>query len=412
MLALMRYMKGYLLVRLTGFSPERFLNLCSKNGIALWGLQYGDKGYEFYMGVDGFRKIRPLVRKSKTRLVILKKFGLPFFLHKNKKRKMFAVGVVLFAAVLYLMSIFIWDIHFEGTYSYTEDMLLKFLKENGIEHGILKNRISCEEIEQKLRNNYDEITWVSAQISGTRLIIKIRENYDLLKVEEKDTSPCDLVAARDGIITEMVVRTGIPQVAVGDVVKKGQVLVSGIVPITNDGEEVVATHAVRSDATIMAKTVVSYRDRFSLVHQRRVYTGKTDKTFYFKAFDVKGTVRGRRLGFKEYDSVVQEKQLRLFSNFSLPFYWGEENVREYISYEEIYTEEEARELSGKRQEYFIEKIGEKGVQIIENHVTILINGTECISEGTMTAVEPLGSEQAINYPEESEEGADLTGGSH
>lgn len=402
-LALARYGKGYLRVRLTGISPERFLNLCARNGIALWGLVYGSGGYEFYIGLGEFRKIRPLVRKSKTRLVILERFGLPFFLHKNRKRKMFAVGMLLFGLVLYLMSVFIWDIHFEGNYSYTEDMLLQFLKDNGITHGIPKGEVSCESIEQLLRNNYEEITWVSAQISGTRLIIKVKENYDLLKVEEKENAPCDLVAAKDGIITEMVVRSGIPQVAVGDVVHQGQVLVSGLVPITNDADEVVAEHAVRSDATILAKTVIRYQDSFPLVHQRKAYTGRQDLSVYIKVFHSKLKLRGRRLGFSEYDSVAEERQLRLFSNFYLPFYWGEERLREYVEYEKIDTEEEAREKSLQRQKYFVEKNGEKGVQIIENHVTILVNGTDCISEGTMAAVEPLGAVRLINEPEETME---------
>ena len=70
---------GYLLVQLRGFSPERFLNLCSANRIEIWDLEYRDGGYQFYITVKGYRAVKPLVKKSKVRLRIVEKFGLPFF---------------------------------------------------------------------------------------------------------------------------------------------------------------------------------------------------------------------------------------------------------------------------------------------------------------------------------------------
>ena len=54
---------------------------------------------------------------------------------------------------------------------------------------------------------------------------------------EKDETPCDLVAAKPGVITAMIVRQGTAQVAIGDEVEEGQVLVKGIVPIKNDADE-------------------------------------------------------------------------------------------------------------------------------------------------------------------------------
>lgn len=70
---------GYLFVEMTGFSPERFFNMCSAHEIEVWDVVHSGHTYRFFITVPGFRKIKPLVRKSKVRLRILKKFGLPFF---------------------------------------------------------------------------------------------------------------------------------------------------------------------------------------------------------------------------------------------------------------------------------------------------------------------------------------------
>ena len=101
---------GYLFVEMTGFSPERFFNMCSVHEIEIWGVSDTGRSCRFYMTVKGFKKIKPIVRKSKVRLKVLGKFGLPFFLHRNRKRKLYAAGLASFFVLLYILSIFIWDI--------------------------------------------------------------------------------------------------------------------------------------------------------------------------------------------------------------------------------------------------------------------------------------------------------------
>ena len=226
------YLKGYLRVRLTGYGPERFLNMCQHHQIAVWGLTCDGGVYEFNMYQEDFHRCRLLAHKTKTRLHIMKKAGLPFLLFRYRRRKAFFLGILLSALMLWQLSVHIWDIRFTGNYSYTDDMLMELLNENEIVHGMKKNQVSCAQIEQLIRDSYTDITWVSAQVSGTRLLIQIKENSGILTVPEEDQTPCDLVASKNGIITEIVTRRGVPQVKIGDVVQEGQVLVSGTVKVT------------------------------------------------------------------------------------------------------------------------------------------------------------------------------------
>ena len=92
---LMRYLKGYLRICVTSTSPERFLNLCRNRGILLWGLSPHGRDYEMYISIRGFRKLKPVLKKTKTKVTIEERFGLPFFFHKYRKRKMFFCGAVL-----------------------------------------------------------------------------------------------------------------------------------------------------------------------------------------------------------------------------------------------------------------------------------------------------------------------------
>ena len=78
-----------------------------------------------------------------------------------------------------------------------------------------------------MRSRYRDVIWTSIKIYGTKMTVDIQEN--LLSQEEyeaKSDEPQDIVAAKDGVITEMVTRAGTPLTAVGAEVKKGDILVS------------------------------------------------------------------------------------------------------------------------------------------------------------------------------------------
>ncbi len=92
LLKIIRYIKGYIRIRVIGYSAERFLNACSHKGIFLWGLKPVDGAYEMNITIKGFRQLKPIIRKTGTKVVIVRRFGLPFFLHKYRKRKLFFGG--------------------------------------------------------------------------------------------------------------------------------------------------------------------------------------------------------------------------------------------------------------------------------------------------------------------------------
>lgn len=413
MITWLRYrLYGYLLVALEGYTPERFFNLCSANQIEIWGVSCTGQGYSFYITVKGFWRIKPFVHKSKVRLRILKKFGLPFFLYRNRRRKLFFVGFAGFFIILYSMSLFVWDISFDGNYRYTYDTLLNFFESQNIHYGMLKHRVDCDAIEASLRNQFPEITWVSARVSGTRLLVRIKENEVLSAVPQKDTSPCDLVASKPGVITHMIVREGVPMVKKGDQVEQGQILVSGTLPITDDGGTVVNTHYVHSDADIMAQTEYHYAKTFPLFHEITAETGKIRNGYYFRAFNYSMMLIGKKPKGTQWKLLMEEQQLKLFENFYLPIYLGKIKGKEYITYEGAYTKQELERLAETVHNTYKKKLLEKGVQILENNVKILDNESECRVEGQFTANEEIGQIQRIEEPEESKEPDERSGDNH
>lgn len=409
--AIIRYMQGYVKIRVRGYSPERFLNLCCFHQIYIWGLTPCDNAYEMYMTLKGFRKLRPLVRKTRSKVVLVRRYGLPFFIYRHRKRKVFFISVILCLGLLWGYSGYIWDIHFEGNEKWTNQTLLEFLSSREVAPGMRKSQVDCAQIVKDIRREYDDIVWVSASIDGSRLRIQIKENEDVKQPEdgaqedgtqeddtqedgtqedgtqEKDVReeiPQDLIAAEDGVITQMITRSGIPQVHVGDTVKKGDVLVSGRIEVLNDAAEVVGYQYQQSDADIFADTQMEYRDSMPLTYQEKQYEKKRQRRVWKLRIGAYLFSFGwDKNQFEHWETYTSEHQLKLGENFYLPVAYGSVLLKSYETTEKKYTEKQIQEKLTQNFIHFSEELEEKGIQIHENSVKIHLYEKSAAAEGTL-----------------------------
>lgn len=399
-----RWLRGYVRLCVAGYSPERFLNMCCYHQLYIWGLEPTENGYEMYMSISDFRKLKPLVRKTHTKVILAGRYGFPFFLARYRKRKLFFAGLFLCAVLLRVYSLFIWDIHFEGNERYPDTTLAEFLESEGVAPAMLRSRVDCPGIVKAIRKEYNDIVWVSASIDGSRLKIQIKENEDTFPEEGvekpeneesptgKDASavsggeeekPVDLVAASDGVITEIVTRSGVPQVHVGDTVKKGDILVLGRVEVVNDSQEVVGYQYHRADADVFADTQMEYTDTLSLVYQEKVYDGKKKYQPFIRLADWTISAGSIKNKYDHSEMFTEETQVRLGENFYLPFSYGLKSAKSYSFTEKTYTEEEARQILSLDFNRFCEDLEEKGIQIRENSVKIHLYENSATASGTL-----------------------------
>ena len=387
---LFKYLKGYVKIKVEGYSPERFLNLCNVHHYLIWNVDYHEMSYELYISVRDYKKTRPLARKTGTKIILLEKLGLPFFLHKFRKRKLFFSGMFLCTICIYLLSLFVWNIHLEGNVTQSTQEILEFLDTMEVHHGAKKTKIVCEEIETKLRSQYPNILWVSAEMRGTRIIIQVKENEDkdiVSSIEEKDASPVRIVADTEGTIAQILVRSGTPLVKSGDEVSVGQTLVEGHYVIKNDAGDVVRYEGVAADADIRIMTVENYHDSFSTVYEKKNYTDKKKLGFQLKLFDKTYQLLPKKL-YENYETIIKTKETHITENFYLPFSITFQWYLEYVPEELIYSKEEMKSKAEKRFYEKYKNILQKGVQIIEKDVIIDTNGKLCLVSGTVKCVVP------------------------
>lgn len=410
MIEFLKFLKGYVCIRVSGFSPERFMNLCGNRNILLWDIRKEQDVYYMCLSISGFYKLRPIVKKTGTKVAIVKRCGLPFFMPKMWKRKVFILGFLLAAAFWMQTSRYIWAIEFEGNFTLTQDILMDFLKENQIYTGMKKSGLNIEELEQNIRKEFYQITWTSAKLEGTKLTIQIKEN-ELLEMEEESKgaltmTASNLVAEQDGMIVSMIVREGVPQVTIGQEVKKGDVLVAGNVPVYQEDGTIRKYQYCNADADIILEHVLTVEEVLPLYYEKKSYTGREKKQFYLEFFGKTIRFGKRKAPFLSCDSIENNKQVQLLTNFYLPIVYGSRTYREYYIVEQKYTEEEAKYLLNEKFEKIIENLEEKGVQIIGKDVKIETNDVKWVFNGEFVVQEKTGTNVAIeeNFEEPGVDG--------
>ncbi|MCM1154630.1 MAG: sporulation protein YqfD [Roseburia sp.] len=382
MLHWMQYIKGYVSIKVWGYSTERFLNLCGNHDILVWDIENHGDHYTMKVSVKGFFALKTLLRKTGTRASVLQRYGLPFFVPKIKKRKIFAAGLIICLFFWMFTARYIWDIRIDGNYSLTDDVLLDYLESQGVHTAMKKENLQIEKLEMQLREEYDMITWASLKIDGTTLIIQIRENevpeYDSSGQQAQETgehadSPedgKDLVASKDGVIVYMITRRGIPQAAVGDTVEKGQLLVSGAVPVYNDDTTVRRYQYYAADADILIAYDKSLCVERKTAYQDKEYSGREKRILLLGLKEKEWNLSAGKVPFETYDISGEKKQLQLLDHLFVPVFYGIKYAREYTIVEKTHTEEEMQQIMQEEWDKILLTLEEKGVQIAQKNVTI------------------------------------------
>jgi len=371
MLSFLRFLRGFYKVQIYGYSPERFFNLCRINGIILWDILPLPDCFECKIRHSDYKKIDPFLEKTRVTAVIREEFGLPFFMRKNRKRKIFFAGVFITWFFLYGMTYFVWSFSVEGNEKISDEILIRFVNSQGVDFGTYKENIDIQMLEEEIREYFDGISWVSVRILGTKLVLNVKENYVSIDMTEgREGVRDDLYAGTSGTIVQMITRKGVPQVKVGDSVNTGDILVVGEVPIYDNDGNIVSYDYVDADADVTIRTQYPIHRQISRYYKHKNYTGNEYNIPYFRVGQHYFGLSVFSRQFELYDVIMQENTHPVLEEFSIPVFWGVRRYCEYVEIEDLYGEEEGVILLKKFLDETMKELDEKGVQIIENNVKI------------------------------------------
>ena len=224
---LVRILLGYVRIEVEGYYIERFINICTNNKILIWNLKR-EKGVKLYLniGINDFKKISQVARKTNCKVRILRKRGIPFFLNRYKKRKIFVLFLILIVLSIFVSSKYVWSVKI----SVKDDLKLENIEEDiealGITKGVKIDKIDTDKVINELRLKRDDIAWVGIDIEGTNIKINIVKADKAPNIID-NSDYCNIVASKAGIIKKIIAQNGTAIVKVGDQVQKGDILIAG-----------------------------------------------------------------------------------------------------------------------------------------------------------------------------------------
>ncbi len=170
--------------------------------------------------------------------------GLPARFRAALRSPVSLVAAALSLALIIGAPSLVWDVRLVGGESITEETLEGYLEPLGLSVGSLWSRVDTAKTETALLAAHPELAWVNINRRGSVAYVEIRETEDVPPPTVNE-GYANVVAAEDCIISEISVASGHALVSVGEVVRRGDVLISGVLPPESGGGFCYASGSVK-----------------------------------------------------------------------------------------------------------------------------------------------------------------------
>lgn len=308
--SVIRFLKNYVEFEGEGGFSERFINLCSMNNIFVWDIAFTNNRLKAKVRASDYIKLRKIARRSGVKLFLTEKHGLYFNLKKHNERVGLLIGAAIFTVFFSFMSSFIWSVEVSGNLTVPKENVIDMAEELGLFVGTYKPFFNETKAANTLAKNSDDIlSWAAINIKGSKAVIEVREQKKSIK-EEKDKTPCNLVADFDGTLISVDVFGGIGMVRAGTGVKKGDLLISGV--FENDDKSVSFISAEGKISALHTKTEsISFNKTTSVANY---INSSKHKTLFIFGIDIP---LGLNLSAKNCDKFYDDHYLQ-YNGVRLP----------------------------------------------------------------------------------------------
>ena len=250
---------------------------------------------------------------------------------------MLIVGAVFFIVSLYILSSFVWFVEVVSSRELkmvSKQQVLDAAAEYGIRRGALRFTIDNNQVGDALEKKFTEISWVGVEVRGTKVVIEVVEKVFPREGAEKK-SPGNIVACKDGIVKELLVLSGEPKVAAGDTVRKGDILISGVIYPQDSSDEPEGTVQDNSNSEeqqrqsgqpvhvgargiVRARVWYESRVQIPLLQHKEELTGKSRRVFVLRLGEKKILLKNEwEKDFQRYRREEDVKKLAI-GKFAVP----------------------------------------------------------------------------------------------
>lgn len=225
-----KYQKSYVQFSIFGAEYETFINTLFEEGIRIWDLETREKIVYAKTSPGSYKKVARISKACGVQVRITDKGGAAFVFAPIQDLYGLIFGGLAFFGLTTLLSQFVWDVDIQGNQIISDLQIIQVLEENGVSRGSSVKGIDETLLELKEMLSLDDLAWISVERYGSRILVRVSERSKPDKEDIPFSTPCNIVATKDAQLINADVYAGVLTKEEGSGIRKGEVIVSGIVP--------------------------------------------------------------------------------------------------------------------------------------------------------------------------------------
>lgn len=329
---LMNFLRGMVILRLTGPFPERLINLCAQEGIDFWAMEWLDKNtVRLTTRRHTLGWLEELAQRAGCEVEREASRGLPDFLGRFRTRYAFLTGLVFTLCAVSVLSRFVLTVEVSGNERVPDAVILSQLRQMGVRPGVYGPALNRKQLAQDALLQLKDLSWMAINLHGTRVEVIVRE---AVKEPERidESGYYNIAAQADGVVTRVEAEQGDAVVQAGDVVAEGDILISGTVTLEPPMYSELPTRYYQTHARgrVWARTWRVLTAAIPLETAAKDYTGVEKSAWSVSIFGQRIKIFGNTgISWPMYDKITTVHQAILPDGRALPFVLSRERFREY-----------------------------------------------------------------------------------
>ena len=368
-------------IRANAEAVPALLNLCLEAGLNLTGFQNEpDGGISFRCTLFSSRKLLRRCRKEKIP-VTWESGGVPVWLRRHRARGGLILGALCAVVLLFLSTRFVWSVQISGNRMLTSGEIRRALSEEGLEVGSYLPGLNVNAIETRVLTASDTLAWLSIRFDGTVAVVQVVER---VTEPEKKTAPANLIAARDGQIELLELYRGKPMVKIGQPVRAGELLVSGVYD-----SNTVGFRYTRAAGKVLARTERNFSVEIPLSYEKKEYLSEKRGGFVLHFFKFSlNFLKSTGNDLSMCDIIEKETSPDQIGLYDLPVSLSYRTLRRFAVIPAKRTPEEALDLAWEELDRQLEALS-RDVQLLRKETTATVTERAVILHCTVTCVEDI-----------------------
>lgn len=332
-------------------SPPDLITHFAGNGVTVEDVQPIDSlTFSCRIAQKDYEAFSEVLKKYGAECIVRKKTGMRLRIKQLKKRPVLIFGVLLLVICVLFLPGRILFVRVTGNVKVPSNLIVEKAAQNGVYFGAARAQIRSEKIKNLLLSEIPELQWAGINTYGCVAVISVQELIEN-RNEREDYVANNLIASDDGIVTDISVTRGSTLCKVGQAVKKGQVLVSGM------SDYGICLKETGAEGEIYANTG----------HRLRVLTPRTveKKTATVKTETRYGIILGKKLiNFYKGSGISGTNCDRMYSQcyivlpggFQLPLSFVKEEIVYYDTEEASVPDSEMVWLNTASENYLLSRM--------------------------------------------------------